>query len=267
MSVQRHELHLLTGSYALDALTGAELTAFEKHLTRCAPCSAEVRELRETAARLAMATAIAPPREMRHLVLAAAPVTRQLPPPGRNLLPRTGRRDGPRRVGPRRVRPRRISPRRVGPSQAGITATILALAAAVVFLFVMQASAQHELRQAQASNQAIAAVLAAPDTRVESAPSSVGGTVTAVMSLERHEAVVSTAGVPPLPGAKVYQLWVMSPSGARSAGLLPASSTGTTAPVLAEGVRPGDRLGITVEPAGGTAQPTTAPVVVMPVQA
>jgi anti-sigma-K factor RskA len=30
-------------------------------------------------------------------------------------------------------------------------------------------------------------------------------------------------------------------------------------------VEPGDRLGITVEPAGGTAQPTTTPVVVMPV--
>jgi len=32
-------------------------------------------------------------------------------------------------------------------------------------------------------------------------------------------------------------------------------------------VRPGDRLGITVEPAGGTARPTTTPVVVMPVPA
>ena len=248
MSAQRHELHLLTGSYALDALTGPELTEFEKHLSRCAPCTDEVRGLRETAARLAMATAIAPPPEMRQRVLAAAPLTRQFPPPGRILLPRAGRR-------------------RVSPSQAGITTAILALAAAVVLLLVTLVSTRHQLEQAQAGNHAIATVLAAPDARVESATATVGGTVTAVTSVSHHEAVVSTAGVPALPAAKVYQLWVMSPSGARSAGLLPASHAGTTAPVLASGVRPGDRLGITVEPAGGTAQPTTAAVVVMPVQA
>jgi anti-sigma-K factor RskA len=34
-------------------------------------------------------------------------------------------------------------------------------------------------------------------------------------------------------------------------------------PVLASAIRPGDRIGITVEPAGGTAQPTTKPVVTM----
>ena len=73
---------------------------------------------------------------------------------------------------------------------------------------------------------------------------------------------------PALPGAKVYQLWVMTSSGAaRSAGLLVVTGSGTAAPVLASGVLPGDRLGITVEPAGGTAQPTTAPVVIMPVTA
>jgi len=248
VSVQSHELHLLTGSYALDAVTGPELAAFEKHLDRCGPCATEVRGLREAAARLAMATAIAPPQEMRQRVLATAPLTRQLPPPGRNLLPRAGRR-------------------RVSPSQAGITGAILALAAAVVFLFAARVTTQHQLDQARASNRAVAAVLAAPDARVESATATVGGTVTAVVSVSQHEAVVSSAGVPVLPATKVYQLWVMSPSGARSAGLLPASHAGTTAPVLASGVRAGDRLGITVEPAGGTAQPTTAAVVVMPVTA
>lgn len=252
MSAQRHELHLLTGSYALDALTTSERAEFEKHLVRCAPCAAEVRGLRETAARLAMATAIAPPREMRARVLAAAPLTRQFPPSGRNLLTLTGQRDGLWRI---------------RPSQAGITGAILALAAAVVFLLVMTASAHGQLQQAQASSRAIAAVIAAPDARIESVPATVGGTVTAVMSVRQHEAVVTAAGIPAPPGSKVYQLWVMSSSGARSAGLLPASHLGSTAPVLAAGVQPGDRLGITVEPAGGTAQPTTAPVVTMPVPA
>jgi anti-sigma-K factor RskA len=248
VSVQRHELHLLTGSYALDALTEAERTEFEKHLDQCPACADEVRGLRETASRLAMATAVSPPDRMRQRVLAAAPLTRQLPPSGRGSLPRPG------------------GLRRRTLSRAGLTAGILALAAAVVFLLVMTLSVNSQLQQARQDNSAIAAVLAAPDARIESLPADAGGTVTAVMSLRQEEAVVTTSALPALPGSRVYQLWVMtSAGGAKSAGLLTVTSTGSTAPVLADGVRPGDRLGITVEPAGGTAQPTTTPVVVMPV--
>jgi anti-sigma-K factor RskA len=276
VSAQRPELHLLTGGYTLDALSGAERAAFEKHLAHCGPCADEVKGLRETAGRLAMATAIEPPRQMRALVLAAAPLTRQLPPPGRiphalagrrggnRAARRGGRPSGPRRIGPSRAG---IAARRIGPSRAGIAATILALAAAVTFLFVTQVTTQHELQQSQAGNRAIAAVLAAPGARIETVPASVGGSVIAVLSIRQHEAVVTTAGVPAPAGTRVYQLWVMSPSGARSAGLLPASHAGSTAPVLAVGVVAGDRLGVTVEPAGGAAQPTTTPVVVMPVPA
>ena len=253
MSVQRHELHLLTGSYALDALTDDEQADFKKHLARCPACAEEVRGLRETAARLAMATAVSPPPEMRSRVLAAVPRTRQLPPPGRNLLARAGERTGLRRL---------------SPSRAGLTAGVLALAAAVAFLLVTQLSTSRQLQQAQAGNSAIAAVLAAPDARIESLPATVGGTVTAVLSVREREAVVTTADIPSLPESRVYQLWVITAAGtARSAGLLTVTSSGSAAPLLASGVLPGDRLGITVEPAGGTAQPTTTPVVIMPVTA
>jgi anti-sigma-K factor RskA len=253
VSAQRHELHLQTGSYALDALTDEEQADFDKHLARCPSCAEEVRGLREAAARLAMATAVTPPPEMRSRVLTSALRTRQLPPAGRNLLARAGKRTGPRRL---------------SPSRAGLTAGVLALVAAVAVLLVTQLSTRSQLQRAQASNSAIAAVLAAPDARIETAPATVGGTVTAVMSLREHEAVVTTADVPSLPGTRVYQLWIMTSSGAaKSAGLLTVTSAGSTAPVLASGVLPGDRLGITVEPAGGTAQPTTTPVVIMPVTA
>jgi hypothetical protein len=47
------------------------------------------------------------------------------------------------------------------------------------------------------------------------------------------------------------------------AGLL--SGSGRAGPVLASGVEPGDRIGITVEPAGGTSSPTTTPVIAVPV--
>ena len=51
---------------------------------------------------------------------------------------------------------------------------------------------------------------------------------------------------------------------ATSAGLLTRLADGTTVPVLASGLAAGDRIGVTVEPAGGTSKPTTSPVVLVP---
>jgi len=251
VSARSHELHLLTGGYALDALPDEDRAEFERHLARCPSCAEEVRGMREAASRLAMATAVTPPPQLREQVLAAVPRTRQLPPAGFRLLARTGIRA--------RVR-------RLPLSRASLTAGAAAVVAAIAFLVVTQVSTSSQLHQSQAANSAIAAVLAAPDARLESAGVTVGGTVTAVVSAREREAVVTTADVPSLPQAQVYQLWVMTASGtARSAGLLEVTSSGSTVPVLADDVLPGDRLGITVEPAGGTRQPTTTPIVIMSV--
>ena len=51
MKAMRDDLHVLTGSYALDAVSYAEREEFERHLQHCPTCEAEVRGLRETAAR------------------------------------------------------------------------------------------------------------------------------------------------------------------------------------------------------------------------
>jgi anti-sigma-K factor RskA len=244
VSVQSHDLHLLTGAYAVDALTGDELDEFEKHLERCPPCAEEVSGLQETAARLGLAAAIEPPPWMREQVVDAANRVRQLPPSGTRLLTS----GSPRRF--RRLR-RRL-PRPIA---------VTAMAAAIVALAVLQVGTRHQLQQAQARNQSVASVLAASDARIELSSSAVGGTVTAVVSQHDREAVITAAGMPTPSNAKVYQLWVISPAGTRSAGLLPGSSAGATSPVLADDVQPGDQLAITIEPAGGTKQPTTSPIV------
>jgi anti-sigma factor RsiW len=229
----RDDLHVLTGSYVLDAVSETEREEFERHLQFCPTCDAEVRGLRETAARLALACAVNPPTRMEQQVLADTYRTRQLPP-----LPASH---------PGRVLhfPRRLA--------------ILAAAASVAAagaLGITQLTAQHQLDQARAT--AIARVVTAPDAHVDTARAA-GGSVTVVTSIRLHEAVVSTSGMASLPSSRVYQVWVMSPSGARSAGLMHGSS------LLASAVRPGDQIGITVEPAGGTARPTTTPVAVVPV--
>jgi anti-sigma factor RsiW len=225
------DLHVLTGSYVLDAVSDAEREEFERHLPQCPTCDAEVRGLRETAARLALACAVNPPARMEPQVLAATYRTRQLPP-----LPAPGRvLHFPRRL--------------------AILAAAASVAAALA-LGITQLTAQHQLDQARAT--AIARVVTAPDAHVDTARAA-GGSVTVVTSVALHEAVVSTSGMASLPSGRVYQVWVMSPSGARSAGLMQGSS------LLASAVRPGDQIGITVEPAGGTARPTTTPIAVVPV--
>jgi anti-sigma factor RsiW len=230
----RDDLHVLTGSYVLDAISETEREEFERHLQFCPTCDAEVRGLRETATRLALACAVNPPARMEQHVLAATYQTRQLPP-----LPAS--------------RPGRVLhfPRRLA-----ILAAVASVAAALA-LGITQLTAQHQLDQARAT--AIARVVTARDAHVDTARTSAGGSVTVVTSVALREAVVSSSGMASLPSGRVYQVWVMSLSGARSAGLMQGSS------LLASAVRPGDQIGITVEPAGGTARPTTTPVAVIPV--
>jgi len=230
------DLHVLTGSYALDTLPDPERAEFERHLQHCPACDAEVRGLRETAARLAMAKALPPPPGMEQRVLAATYRTRQLPP-----LP-------PER---RHHRHHWRIPRRMAAFAAA------ASVAAAVALGITQVSTQHQLESTRASDAAIARVVTAADARIETGRTSAGGSVTVVASAALREAVVTATGTPPT--GRVFQVWVMSPSGARSAGLIADTST-----VLASAVGPGDRIGITVEPAGGTSKPTTTPIAVLP---
>ena len=231
MKVMRDDLHVLTGSYVLDAVSDAEREEFERHLQHCLSCRAEVRGLRETAARLAMARVVVPPARLEQRVLAATYRTRQLPP-----LPseRTHRKF---------------------PCRLAILAAAASVAAAVA-LGVGELSAQHQLDRARET--AISRVVTAPDARVETARTSAGGSVTVVTSAALRDAVVSSTGLAPLSSGRVYQVWVMSPSGASSAGLLHGTSLLAT-------IAPGDRIGITVEPAGGAARPTTNPVAILPV--
>jgi len=248
MRATRPEPHPLTGVYALDALTGPQLDRFERHLHRCPACDSEVRDFRETAARLALAVAATPPAEFRPRLRAAVAVTRQDPP----LTPRAGRRLGwPGRLG--------------GGFRVPRLATALAAAAVAVAiaLGVVASVTQHRLTQAQARAHAVAAVLAAPDARLTARTTTAGGTVTIVSAQSRHAMVISAAGLPGLPGGRVYEVWFMAPGRTREAGLLPEPAAGRTAPLLASGLSSADRIGVTVEPAGGTRQPTTTPIVVM----
>jgi anti-sigma-K factor RskA len=136
---------------------------------------------------------------------------------------------------------------------------------AVVVLGILLGMARSRPDNARNEQRQIAAVLSAPGAHLVTVRPSVGGHATAVVASQLHEVVFTSSGMPVLPASKVYQLWVMGPHGTvTSAGLLARTANGSTVPVLASGVVRGDQVGVTVEPAGGTAKPTTTPIVVIP---
>jgi len=245
MRFLRHDLHSLSGAYALDALEpGAERDRFTRHLDRCPSCASEVRGFREVATAMAFAATTEPPAGLRDRVLAAAARTRQLPPEIRT-----------------HARPTRTRVPWV-PWLSGVVATA-SIVVAVLFGFA-QAHTQDELNQVRAENQAISLLLSAPKAKLLTYPVTNGGEATVVLAADRHELAVVTTGLPALPPGKVYQLWLIGKPAITSAGLLPPAKDGRTPPVLATGVVKGDTLGLTVEPAGGSAQPTTKPILALP---
>ncbi|HEY6275224.1 MAG TPA: anti-sigma factor [Streptosporangiaceae bacterium] len=252
MRSRQPEPHTLAGAYAADALDGPDRARFERHLARCQECTREVSGLRETTVRLAAAAAAPPPATFKERVLAEAGRTRQLPPVTRGShAPRTGRAGiaGP---GPARVRGRVRAgwPRlRLALGLAGI----IMLAAAAIWVGGVRLSPPAQ----QPAGSMIAAVLTAPDATIISAPARTGGTATVVMSGREHMLVFAAAGLPSLPASRCYELWLMGQGRDRDAGLLPMPRHDMIGPVLASGLRPGDRLGLTVEPSGGSARPTS----------
>jgi anti-sigma-K factor RskA len=234
----RPDPHSLTGVYAVDAVDGTERDRFERHLGHCPSCEQEVRGLQETTTQLALAVTRDPPPGLKAAVLTEAARTRQ-------HVASSARHAAPARA-----------PR----TRLALGFAAVATAAAVVLAVVLGLQ-RSELDNARSQQRDIAQVLNAPGARLMTGRTSVGGTATVVVAGSLHKLIFTSTGLPALTNAQVYQLWLIGPAGAKSAGLLPAASQGKTAPVLASGLVPGDQVGVTVEPAGGTSQPTTTPIV------
>jgi anti-sigma factor RsiW len=226
------EIHALSGAYAVDALDDIERAQFERHLAECAECRAEVASLRATAALLAETTATAPPEGMRERVLADIATVRPLPP-----AVETG-------VAPRRRF--RLAP----------LAAAAALIAAVGTGVVVTQPWNDDSSQTQVT--AVDQVLQAEDA--ERYTNAIDGSeATLVRSPSLNKAVLVTRNLAPPPKGKVYELWLDH----EGVGMVPAGlmAQGGEQQILLEG-DPATALGagITVEPAGGSEEPTLPPV-------
>ncbi|MFD7880290.1 anti-sigma factor domain-containing protein [Streptomyces sp. NPDC059766] len=240
------DLHGLTGPYALHALPDDERDVFERHLAECDGCEQEVAEFSATATRLALAASVPTRLVMREQVLQRITSVRQVPP-GVTSLDRV-RRGVRRRRGTK-------------------WALVACVAAAAVFggtatwQYERAQDAQDQVAQAQRHAEDLAGVLAAPDAKSRSTRVA-GGAGTVVVSAGRDRAVFVASRMAAPPRGRVYQLWFVDGGKMRSAGLMdPARSS--QAVVMRGAVDDASGVGVTVEPAGGSQQPTSPPLALL----
>jgi len=247
------DIHTLTGAYALDALDEFERRQFEAHLAQCPDCAREVDELRATAARLALVVAEQPPDSLRGRVLAQVATTRQEPPAGKPVTAAPPARAGDRRSG--------WAPRLTAAAAAIATAAAVVLGVVTVRTAAQRDFAQAQLAQLQAEYQPLAQLAAAPDARGGTGTGVHGGTVFVLASHELNKAVMVASDLPTPPDGHIYQAWLIGQGQPRSVGLMTPGVSATEPPVEFGGLAGAAKVGLTIEPAGGSPQPTTTPVV------
>lgn len=234
------DLHKLTGAYAVDALDDIERARFEQHLAGCEDCRAEVAELRETASLLADSVAATPPASLRDSVLAGISQIRPLPPEVIVAAPTS--------VSSTRAHRRRP-----------VWTTFLVAAALIVVAGVGIATWRpwsSEVPQLTAAEQ----VLQAPDAEEVFLDLGEAGKATVVRSKAEDRAVIRTEDMVSAPDGKAYELWFINGDEFTPAGLMPDAPDQTV--VLEGSAAQAVAVGITVEPAEGSNQPTSDPIAV-----
>ncbi len=257
------DLHHLSGAYAVDALDTAERSAFEQHLSVCEACRGEVSELSDAAHSLTSLSEATPPASLRDSVLAGIAQVRPLPPlvvtdaaPGEPVL------SGP--VAPAAGEAAATTDgARVIPLFRRTTTWLAAAAAAVAV--AVGGIAWSPWSADQPTLTAVQQVEQAADAATVTSHK---GDTTARLAYSRElgRSAITVTGMPPAPDGKTYQLWyVGSDEIARSAGFLAAGKDGRAESVLQGDIDSAAAVGVTVEPAGGSAAPTSAPILVMAV--
>ncbi|MFE1247803.1 anti-sigma factor domain-containing protein [Streptomyces sp. NPDC058766] len=263
--LRREDPHFLAAPYALDALEPAERVRFEKHMKGCGRCAAEVRALSEDAVRLAWSAAAQPPAALRDRVMAAVRATPQ--DPARQEAARGQARTRSTQLPPHvwgaQPPPRQRVRRRIPLFVPFATATAAA-ALVVASLFAVQANrTEDELAAERDRSREIAHVLSAPDARASNGRDARGRTIGVIASATEGSAVVTLDGYGAPPRGRVHQLWLMRPGAQpRSLGLFQGDT-----PLVATGLgSSATSLAVTVEPDGGSARPTTQPIVQLTVK-
>lgn len=226
------ELHELAAAYALNALDEDERARFERHLTDCAACTAEVASFRDTAAALAYAEALAePPPELRTRLLDAARADR---PAESNVI--------------RFPRVRR-------PALAAVAAVAAVAALALGVWNLSLAGSLDDERELRAATEDALALVADPSAERISLQGADGSLIVA----DDGTAALVVCRLPDPPSGMTYEAWVIEDETPARAGEF-AGEGACSAHRLTEPVPPGGVVAVTVEPEGGLDSPSTDPV-------
>ena len=225
----------LLPAYALDAVDDLERRAVERLLGSDPQARRALDEYRDVVA--AFTVDEAPPAHLRGEVLARVARTSQTAPRGPVTAP---------------ARP----PRR----RRALVAALAAAAAVAVAVPTTIAVVEHrETVRLEAQADRVAQMLADPDARLVTGPIAGGGEATALVSGD--DVLVSAAGMPDPGEGHDWQLWVVAGGSPESAGLMPAATGGVSRALVEGGA--GEVVAVTLEPEGGSEQPTTDPVVAL----
>ncbi|WP_144760279.1 anti-sigma factor domain-containing protein [Curtobacterium sp. 9128] len=281
MTERHDDPALLTGAYALDALDDAERHEVEAAITAWPELRGEVDSLAETARALAFAVEpVEPPASLKASLMAAIQTTPQEAP---SAAPAA------RHVADEPVEEAPIASVTDVASAGGAAssaarrrwfqrpAAMVSVAAACGVAFLGLGLGAGGVLFGQDSGPGTSAsqaasgldqIYAAADFRRSTSQVSGGGTATVVWSQQLGKSAVILDGVQAAPSDKTYELWYINSqeSGGtiKSAGLMNDVDGGVRSAVLSGAMTSGATVGITVEPAGGSKQPTSAPIVAVP---
>ncbi|GGI44730.1 anti-sigma-K factor RskA [Agromyces flavus] len=259
------ELRALAPAYALGALDEADRVRFEEALAVSPELQRDVEAFRVTASTLGDSLPpVAPPPNLKGELFARLDTVEQ-------ERGRDGAASAPGTSGAPAPEPTSRSERDSHPI-ADLDArrrrrrlvTVLSAAAALVLLAVgVVVGVNWQGPNGWGAQRELAALTEAPDAERATVRATGGGEVTLIWSVEQERSALVAEGLPDVGAESSYQLWYIDESGAASAGTF--DMRGDESWRLLEGeLPPGAAVGITVEPAGGSTQPTTEPIAVIP---
>lgn len=250
----------LSGAYAADALSDRERAAHEELVREDPELAEETRSLTEAVSELSKISERPPPERLRADVLNAIKSVRPLPP-----LADHESEDLPNRApvdsgGPGTTdEPVDLTERRIRRRGAWWGVLAAAAASAVVALVVVLGQ-----RDDAVVNQA-EAVISASDVSSQSATVD-DWSATLYLSQSQDKAVISSEQMPDAPTGRDFQVWLKHDDGSfTSAGVMPRTD-GDGQRYVVSGVE--DQvvaIAVSEEPAGGSEQPTTAPILIVDV--
>ena len=249
--------------YMLDALTEEEKKLVESYLAEHPDARAQVEDLRSGAASLPYSVSpVEPPRRVKEALMARVTADAQ-------------------------ERERSSAGAASQPSRRGLRfddifrfLSLGAATLAILWAFVLNAQVTRLQNEISGLNEQVAAQKQSIDELVQNLPQTDQSDVITVSLKSTREqsrplgqlianpnetsAVLVISGLPPLEPGKTYQVWLIG-NAPVSAGLLTVDENGQSVLIITseEAIGSFNSLGISIEPEGGSAQPTTDQIVVL----